>query len=169
METPDSKTPPSYGPSISADANGSRNQPSNTELMPAEVRDRVFRSANWFFWIAGLSLINSIATHLGGNWHFFLGLGITAVADAVAQQIGGIGPGLALVFDLIGAGIFVGIGLLARRMMLWAFVVGMVAYGLDGVVLLMLGEYLSAGFHGYVLYSIYLGVNALRQQRMAAG
>ena len=33
--------------------------------------------ASWFYWIAGLSLINSIAAVSGGSWRFILGLGIT--------------------------------------------------------------------------------------------
>src|SRR5216117_2936789 len=33
--------------------------------------------ASWFYWIAGLSLINSIVAFTGGQWAFLFGLGIT--------------------------------------------------------------------------------------------
>src|SRR4051812_17626178 len=44
---------------------------------------RVKRGADWFYWIAGLSVINSIAQVTGANFHFLGGLGLTEVADAI--------------------------------------------------------------------------------------
>jgi hypothetical protein len=42
---------------------------------------------NWFFWIAGLSLITSILSLSGANWRFFLSLGITQIIDGFAAGL----------------------------------------------------------------------------------
>src|SRR4051794_40879026 len=44
--------------------------------------------ANWFYWIAGLSLVNSVILLTGGNTFFFIGLGVTMMADAIATVVG---------------------------------------------------------------------------------
>ena len=160
---------PAYGPKLDTSV-PDLSSPIPTEAgLSSESRDRILNSANWFFWIAALSIINTVIAHSGSNWQFFLGLGVTAVADAVALQVGGIGVGVALVFDVLAASAFVAIGLLARRMLMWPFVLGMVAFALDGVLLVLLEDYFSVAFHGYALFSIFLGVRELRQVRTDRG
>ena len=71
-----------------------------------------FRSgANWFFWIAGLSLVNSVILLTGSQWDFIVGLGITQIIDTIglviAEEIGIAGKIIAGVFDIIAAGIVV--------------------------------------------------------------
>jgi hypothetical protein len=156
---------PEYGAPPGADARAGASTFNPVAEFPSDVKDRILSSANWFFWIAALSLINSAIAHSGSDRHFILGLGITAVADAIALQFGGSGVGIALVFDVMAASAFVAIGLLARRMWLWPFVVGMAAYALDGALLVFAEDYLSAAFHGYALFCIFLGFNALRDVR----
>jgi hypothetical protein len=92
---------------------------------------------------------------------------MTEIVDVVAGQFGGAGMAIAIMFDLLAATVFAGFGLLARRMLLWPFVVGMVVYLLDGGLLLAVGEYFSAAFHAYALYAIFVGFNALRASRAA--
>lgn len=41
-----------------------------------ELQKRANSGAGWFFWIAGLSVVNSAISLLGGGWSFVLGLGI---------------------------------------------------------------------------------------------
>ena len=43
--------------------------------------------ANWFYWVAGLSIVNSIMQHLGGGVFFIMGLGVTSFVDAVAAHV----------------------------------------------------------------------------------
>lgn len=123
--------------------------------------------ANWFFWIAGLSMVNSLIFIFGGNWSFFAGLAITQVADALVVQISGdsafsIVKFIALTMDFIIAGIFVLCGVFAGRMQAWAFIIGMIIYALDGILALLLGAYLSAGFHVFALIMIFTGFSAAR-------
>jgi hypothetical protein len=126
-------------------------------------------SANNFFWIAGLSLVNSIVPLVGGHWSFFIGLGITQFIDgvsiAIAQDLEGNGAtivrAIAFVIDLGIAGIFALFGLFARKRYKWAFVIGMVLYALDGLIFLMVPDLLSIGFHLFILYGLYLGLKSV--------
>jgi hypothetical protein len=164
---------PAYGPRLTDNLSPSATSPANATLfgggpMPEETRERVLRAANWFFWIAALSLINSIATHLESRWRFMLGLGVTELADTLVQGFGDWAVAVAIAFDVLAAAVFAGFGLLARRMTLWPFVTGMALYALDGGLLLLAGDYFSAAFHVYVIYCLYLGVRALREYRAIA-
>ena len=133
-----------------------------------ELVSRVKRGANWFYWIAGLSLVNSLIFLFGGNWSFFAGLGITQLVDGIVDQITRSGDFsfikiIAFVLDLIIAAVFVMCGLWSNKFQVWAFVTGMVLYLLDGLLILVLGAYLPAAFHIFALYMIFRGLSAARQ------
>jgi hypothetical protein len=126
--------------------------------------------ANWFFWIAGLSLVNTAMAHGGGDRHFIIGLAITAVVDAIAQAVGKEHPdsatiamGIAVGFSVCVAAVVVLFGWLSRRRLIWVFAIGMASYLLDGLLYLILGDFLSTAFHGYALYGMYRSFAALRQ------
>lgn len=126
--------------------------------------------ANWFYWIAGLSVINSVIALAGGGWYFILGLGLTQIVDGIALS-GFEDPSevtfgvlfMAFIFDLIIAGIFVAFGYLANKEQKWAFITGMVVYALDGLIFIMVMDFLSIGFHVFALYAIYRGFAGLQQ------
>ncbi len=126
--------------------------------------------ANWFFWIAGLSLVNTVIAHAGGESHFIVGLAITAIVDAIASGIGKTEPEAATTVMVIAIGfsVFVAVmsvvfGWLSRKRILWIFGIGMFLYLLDGLLYLLIGDYLSGAFHGYALFSMFTGFNAYRQ------
>jgi hypothetical protein len=121
---------------------------------------RVRVSARWFYWIAGLSLINSAVVIFGGSFHFVVGLGITSVVDALAKQAGSAGIVLDLIINGFVAALFVLFGSCASKAQKWAFFVGMGLYALDGLLLLMARDILSVGFHAYALFCIYRGLAA---------
>jgi hypothetical protein len=121
---------------------------------------RVRVSARWFYWIAGLSLINSAVVIFGGSFHFVVGLGITSVVDALAKQAGSAGVVLDLIINGCIAGLFILFGSFASKTQKWAFLVGMSLYALDGLLLLTARDILSAAFHAYALYSLYRGLAA---------
>ena len=129
-----------------------------------EAESRAHSGANWFFWIAGLSLINSVIQLMNGTWAFIVGLGITQLIDGLATQIsteGGSTPKIiALVLDVIVAGVFVFFGLLARNRQGWAFIVGMILYILDGLLFVWVQDWLSIAFHIFALYNIFQGFRA---------
>ena len=108
--------------------------------------------------------------HAGGDSHFIVGLAITAIVDAIASGVGKQNPEAAstLMIVAIGFSVFVAImcvifGWLSRKRLLWIFGIGMFLYLLDGLLYLLIGDYLSGAFHGYALYSMFTGFNAYRQ------
>jgi len=124
---------------------------------------RMRAGAKWFYWIAALSMINSIAVIAGGNFHFVVGLGITSVVDALARHVGNAGSVLALVINGFVAGVFALFGVFAAKAQKWAFLVGMGLYLLDGLLLTTVRDYLGLAFHVYALFAIYRGYQAAQQ------
>jgi hypothetical protein len=121
---------------------------------------RCSTGAACFYWIASLTLLNSLVIHFGVSLHFVIGLGISAVVDAKAAGLGTIGVVLDWLINGTIAGIFFVLGSLAFKRAKWAFVVGMVLYGLDGLLLLSKNDILSVVFHAYSLYAISRGLTA---------
>jgi len=136
---------------------------------PAAVQaaTRIHASANWFLWIAGLSLVNSAVVIFGGNFHFVVGLGITSVVDVIARQAGGIGTVLDIVINGFVAGVFVLFNRFALKAQTWAFAVGMLVYAADGLLLLAGRDILGVAFHAYALYCIYRGMAAVSRWEAA--
>jgi hypothetical protein len=147
-----------------------------TEAQSAQIMARyrleqqVLSGAGQFYWIAGLSLVNSVLYLLNTGWVFFIGLAATqlidGIASAIAADIGEAGIVIriiGLILDLFVAGMFVFFGVFARRRHMWAFVVGLVIYALDGLLLLLVGDWLGVALHGLFLYLIFGGVRALRR------
>src|SRR5436190_1149977 len=101
----------SMGPTIQP------NQTSNAQragLAKQTLNVQVKRGANWFFWIAALSLVNTIITLSGGTTRFVVGLGVTDIVAGVAKEFGNSGIVVSIVVNLVAAGVFAGFGLLAR-------------------------------------------------------
>ncbi len=134
-----------------------------------ELLEQIHSSANWFYWIGGLSLINSIITHAGGRFGFFFGLAVCQVADAVLQHIESIGTVVAIAFDVLIAALFCLFGWLANKRMQWVFWVGMLFYTADGLISLLAQDYIGLVVHGIALFFIFKGVLALQAlRRMSA-
>ena len=129
-----------------------------------QLEARMKSGANWFYWIAALSLVTSFISLAGGSWAFLVSLGVTQVVDAVAnvgaERVGGAVKIVALVFDLIAAGLFALFGYMAGRRQSWAFVVGMALYLLDAGVCFFIEFWLGLAFHAFALYSIFGGYKA---------
>jgi hypothetical protein len=121
--------------------------------------------ASWFYWIAGLSLVNSIAAATGSDWRFILGLGITQVFDVLGAEMGGPGKLVVLVLDLVVAGVLILLGVLGGKRHLWTFIVGMVLLALDTILFLLAQDWIGVGFHVFVLYCLFRGLQACRQLR----
>ena len=135
---------------------------------PALVK-AVRGAGSWFFWLAGLSLVNSIILYAGGEWSFLFGLGVTQLVDAVVLGVGDGTAALApaaivtgLVLNVFTAGVYMTFGVQATRGRVWAFAVGGLAYLFDAVLVLMFGDFLALAFHAWVLYSLWRGLRAAR-------
>lgn len=134
---------------------------------------RVRGGASWFYWIAALSVINSVVIHFHGQWGFAVGLGITQVFDAIAMGVGeagGSGAGMvatviALGFDVFAAAVVALFGFLAAREKGWAFIVGGTLYAMDGLIFLIVQDWMGLGLHALALFFIANGFLALRELR----
>lgn len=133
----------------------------------AELSQRYKNGANWFYWIAGLSIVTSIIAFAGGGWGFIISLGTTQVIDAVAAELsaglGGAPRVVALVLDLLVTGAFVAFGVLAGKRFLWAYMIGLVAFLLDGLVSLLVQDWLGVVAHAVVLFIMFRGFQAGRE------
>lgn len=126
--------------------------------------------ASWFYWIAGLSLINTVCALTGFNLRFIFGLGITTIFDAFAQvtELGASAKAIIIVLDLLAAGMFVLFGVFGNKAHTWAFLVGMILYLLDAGLCLFIQDWLSAAFHAYALFRIFSGFQGCRELKAAA-
>jgi len=134
------------------------------------LEGKIKAGVNWFFWIAGLSLINTVIFLFGSTLTFVVGLGVTQFVDgfvsAVAEDIdqgGMIVRLIGLGINVLIAGIFALFGILGRKRYLWTIILGMVLYAADGVILLFFKDFLGAGFHAWALFGIWGGLKAIRE------
>ena len=155
-------------PSPGGPASGAFPQPAASDpRVPLILRMR--RGAGWFLTIAILSGVNSLLEIFDAKIRFIFGLGITQVVDAIGHGVGQNGVTMAV------DGIFIVMLILCSK---WAkagsqgaFLGGMIAYALDGVLLLLFRMWLDAAVHAYALYMIWQGYAAVRelvQMRQAA-
>jgi hypothetical protein len=135
-----------------------------------DVAVRIKRGANWFYWIAGLSVVNSVAFLVGAKFHFLAGLGVTEIADAVIEasiQQGAPGylRGISVIFDLVAVGGFALAGYFANKFVRTAFLVGIIFYAIDALIVLALVDVFMLAFHALALYSLVRGYIACREMR----
>jgi len=124
---------------------------------------RMRRGAGWFLTIAILSGINSVLQIVDAKIRFIFGLGITQVVDAAGKGAGQNGMFITIAVD----GVFLLMLILcwkwAKAGSQGAFLAGMIAYALDGVLLLYFSMWLDAGVHAYALYMMWQGYAAARE------
>lgn len=124
----------------------------------------VISAARWFWWIAGLSLVNTVLVQTGNNLNFVVGLGITAAASVLFAGDKVIG----VIADVIAIGFFVLMGWQAQRGRLWAFYVGIGVYTLDALIYVAFQDWMPAVFHALIIYFIAKGAMILRASKHAA-
>lgn len=153
--------------------------PAPADLARSRTVQRLTRQmlggANWFFWVAALSMLNSILGLLKIDLSFTLGLWATQLFDAWGIKVGGPGPILAMIFDVIAVGLLLVVGLLARQRQGWIFILGVSLYLLDALLLMawavpvlrqgaapeeLRAILLSSAIHLYTLYRMFQGWQA---------
>jgi len=144
----------------------------NEKLIEEKLRteDALKNGAGWFYWIAGLSLINSLLVFFDSDWGFIAGLSITQIIDYTAYylslEFGSIVSIIGLILNFVIIGIFVILGVFANKGRNWGFIVGFVLYGLDTLLLVFMDDpFISVAFHLFALYSIFRGYQANKQLR----
>ena len=136
----------------------------------AKVDGGVKNGANWLFAIGGLSIINSLLTGFGFSVSFVVGLGITQVIDAIYYEFGGSSIILfffTIIINVMIASVFFILGIYAKKAQAWAFLVSMIFYGFDTLLLLLAEYWLGIAFHVFALFGIFTGYKSLRSLQYA--
>lgn len=132
----------------------------------ADLSARLASGANWFYWIAGLTLVTSIVGLLGSEWGFALSLAITQLIDGVAlyfSEGSGEAPKvIAIVLDIFITAIFVGFGYLANKQHMWAYLTGIILFLLDSLLSIVLFNLLGILIHCFALFMMIRGYIAGR-------
>ena len=68
-----------------------------------------------------------------------------------------------MIFVVLATGLFAGFGVLAMKRYVWVFVLGIVLYALDGLIFVLIQNWIGLIFHGLVVYWLIMGCNACRQ------
>ncbi len=136
-------------------------------------RQQLHGSAQWFYWIAGLSLVNALSSAFGSQWGFIIGLGATQVVSAVVQAVAAQGgssvvvAGIGWVINLALIGAFVLFGWIGQRPSVAAFTIGIGLFALDTLVFLLAGDWIGVAFHALALYFLSRGFSAARRIKRA--
>ncbi|MBI5381251.1 MAG: hypothetical protein HZA31_05065 [Opitutae bacterium] len=124
----------------------------------AKSNPQIISGAQWFWWIVGLSCVNTLVQHSGGSVNFVIGLGFTQVADAIFREA----KPIAFAIDALALGFFFAMGWYATKGRQWAFITGLVFYSLDALIYVAVQDWMSAAFHGLALYFIIRATKLLR-------
>jgi len=133
--------------------------PANRDPAAIAALPIVRSSAHWFWWIAGLSLLNTVLTLGGTGTQMVVGLGMTLLSDVTFGARSPVG----FAIDAAALAFFLVIGRQAARGQLWAFYVGTAVYALDALVYVRFQDWMPVALHALVIYFIVRGVLVLRK------
>ncbi len=141
-----------------------------------EDAEHFVSGAKWFYWIAGLSLVNSLIAFFKGGIYFVIGLAYTQIVDAFGlvfeEDFGTVAMVVALVVNVIISGMFALVGYFSLKGIRWLMVAGIVVYVIDGLLFLLFMDWLSVAFHGYAGFCLirgFLALNRLKKAGIALG
>jgi hypothetical protein len=149
-----------------------------TRLEEVHLEIATQRGTNWFYWIAGLTLVNTIISLVGGGISFSVALAFTQFLDAIGKGLGDPTRYVLIVADLIIVAVFVGFGILGGKGQTWATLTGTILYMFDGLLLVglvVLGRMGGGGggvpilgfiIHGLAIY--YLSQGLIASRKLAA-
>jgi hypothetical protein len=149
-------------------ANGANPLQTNTAQKKLILEKQMKSGANNFFWIAGLSLINTVIYTMGGSITFVMGLGITQIIDGYTRGLGADGGSNSALISFIGlavniatAGMFILFGVLSRKCNRKVLLFGGILYFMDALIFLSVQDWYSMLFHGLMLIGLWNGYKAM--------
>ncbi len=131
----------------------------------AETKAQVSGGYSWFLWIGILSIINSIDILFHNQLFFIFGLGITPFIDSLTNVSKGDYNVIGLIINVFISSIFIFLWIFAKRKQRWAFLFGMILYGLDTLLFVIIKDWWCVGFHVFVLTMIYYGIISLNKKK----
>ncbi len=128
----------------------------------AELDQRIRSGASWFYWVAALSVINSVLlmtkASIGG---FAVGLGLTTITDVTFAAT----PVVAMTISIVSSGVIALFGYYAIKRHAWAFIVGLLVLLLDTGLCVLIKSWISVAFHVWAIVSIFMAFRASRAAR----
>ena len=135
-------------------------------IQHAELSERLASGANWFYWIAGLTLVTSIIQLMGGSLGFGLSLGITRLIDGFAvyfaDSFGDATKVVAIVLDIFITAMFAAFGYLSNKRYQWAYLTGMIVFLFDSLLSLLILSIIGIIVHCIALFFLIRGYIAGR-------
>lgn len=136
------------------------------EQRRADLRANSQEDANYFFWAAGLAAIST------GLFPVRLNIIVNIGAFDILSAYGGsLGPHYPLaMYSTIAAWLVVLmlLGLAGRNGRRWAFLAGMVLYGVDMIALVVMFSFLAFGVHAFFIFRWFRGQKALKDLEEAS-
>lgn len=139
-------------------------------LAMAALERRMKSGASWFYWIAAMTVINSILIRTSTDRTFIIGLGATIFVDVFSLNFAVERPDLATIFmvvgiflDIFAVSLFVLFGYLSGKGRIWSFIIGITLYSLDSLIFLVVGDFFALLFHGLALFYLFSGLRAARE------
>ncbi|HUR96661.1 MAG TPA: hypothetical protein VMZ26_01210 [Pyrinomonadaceae bacterium] len=129
------------------------------------TRSSVLHAADWFFWLAILSIINSLVVYYYQIPNSPIALGITQWLDGTSGVFNGAMSSSELFTNILIAGVLAAFGYMARRGSDIAFVVGIFLYVIDAFLIVGLKDFFGFGVHLIALFFIVKGLLASRHIR----
>ncbi|MBG7612633.1 hypothetical protein IU405_10280 [Polaribacter sp. BAL334] len=130
-------------------------------IQEVDSNEKLNNGSQWFLWIFGLSAINTLILYFGGQVSFIFGLGVTQLFEGIyISMLGGFNL-LGVIISILISGVFAVIWHFSKKLSKTAFVIGMVLYGIDALILLIFQDWLSFGVHLYALFMIFKGFQSI--------
>ena len=145
-------------------------------IVPQPQKRSSSEGSGVFYYIAGVSLLNSVLIIFKVGFYGSLAITtlVSSIGLAIAESINGgmattfIINAIAFAVNAVIAGIVAGFGYLSGKGYGWAYVIGMIAYTVDALIMLWLGDWVEVLVHLYVLYLLWKGWAGLRKINAAA-
>lgn len=137
--------------------------PDQAALARVALVRRVTNGGRWFYWIAGLSAVNLVFFFMGRGAGFALGTTIDWVLQGILEELAD--PSLAWIAHAAVIAFFAFLGVRATAGAQWAFVLGGLVYAIDGLLLLLIGDWIGIVVHAIALFAIVSAIVSLRQLR----
>jgi hypothetical protein len=116
------------------------------------------RYSNYFYYIAGMSVLNTVlALFTSITIGSALALGMTEFVDGVGLYLHNIIIGIA--FTVFMAGVFSAIAHFAGKGNIVVYLIGMVLYGLDAILLVVFKDWIGIAVHCWLLYTLFQGIH----------
>jgi hypothetical protein len=159
LKTKDTALSPNEAAS-GAISHGAKVDPLAAEMEQSEYAKPIRNGGNWFFWVAALSLINTIAVATGNDWGFALGLQLTYFIGLTSDLWGAHGNAIALAGNLLLVGGFIWFGIAGYSRKFAPYFLGVFIYAGDTILSLLSLHVLTIGIHAWALYCMVKGLSA---------